>query len=88
MALLTIRDLPDDFVEKVKRATHCRVGSKAFIEAGHGFIVQKDKIARLERELAAAREQIKVYQQTIEGARSAAALLLERVGQGDLLQPD
>ncbi|AOE85626.1 hypothetical protein [Pseudomonas sp. TCU-HL1] len=83
--LIKIPDADDAFVEKLKRQTGSSTGSKAYAKAAaeYDFLVktvewQKREIARLE-ELVAVRDQ------TLKGARSAAILLLEATGQGDLL---
>lgn len=85
--LIKITDADDRFVEKLKTATRTSTGSKAYAKAAadYDYLVktvdwQKGEIARLE-------ELIRVRDQVIEGARSAAALLLEKTGQADLLEP-
>ncbi|MFS2127441.1 hypothetical protein [Pseudomonas sp. Pseusp97] len=83
--LIKIPSADDKFVESLKRATGCATGSKAYEKAAAEFDYltktvawQKGEIARLEGVIA-SRDRV------IENARSAAAVLLERVGQGDLL---
>jgi len=83
--LVKILDADDDLVDRLKFVTGCATASKAFVFAATAYLGQletgarqRDKIARLEARLAIA-------EQTIQRARSAAALLLEKTSQGDLL---
>ncbi|WP_261982500.1 hypothetical protein [Pseudomonas aeruginosa] len=43
------------------------------------------KLEHRDRQIAELEERLRVASQVIEGARSAAALLLEKTAQGDLL---
>lgn len=85
MAMLTIRDIDEDLLEKVKSATWCRTGSQAFIKSATLFLQQRDELKSKADEISRLRDVVAAQRQTIERARSAAAQLLEAAGQGDLL---
>lgn len=82
--LIKITDADPDFVEALKISTGTSTGSKAYAYAAerHGTLcrmiddlrIQND---RLKSDLSRSRA-------VIEGARSAAAVLLEKTGQADL----
>jgi hypothetical protein len=82
--LLTIRDVPEDLVQRAKVVTGKGTGSQAFI-AGIELMFrlyctvdeQRDEIERLRRI-------VDRQQQVLDSARDAAALLVEAAGQGDL----
>lgn len=78
-------DAEPALVDHLKAYTGERTGSKAFASAAAGSPALSDEIRRLRRELDQARETIRVQQQTLDRARSAAIALVEQCGQGDLL---
>lgn len=82
--LVKILDADDHLVEKLKQVTGCVTASKAFVFASTAYICQletsanqREKIARLEAEVHRLRS-------TINSARDAAALLLDRTAQTDM----
>ena len=78
-------DVTDEEAALVKVFTGQNVGSKAYYQAATQAL-ELSNLCRDQRETIRALERrIAVQQQTIERARSAAALLLEAAGQGDLL---
>lgn len=73
------------FADSLKEYMHKSTYSQAFIHAAESFLdlrprylAQLVTITRLETEIARLNS-------VVEGARSAAALLLEKTSQGDLL---
>lgn len=62
-----------------------RVASKAFYEAACDSIHLARELKNLKTQLQEANRIIAVQRQTLEGARAAAAQLLEKVAQGDLI---
>ena len=84
--LVKITDFPDDMIENLKRATGQATASKAVFFASTQFInvlTERDQAfldaLNMEHEILRLRS-------IIEGARSAAALLLEKTAQGDLME--
>lgn len=62
-----------------------RVASKAFFDAAQDSLVLIRELRDLKAKLQDANRTIAVQRQTLEGARAAAAQLLEKVAQGDLI---
>lgn len=77
----TVDDAQADQVKKLTRHT---VASKAYENAAHAAIALTVDLSDARAEIARLRRIIDRQQQVLEGARSAAALLLEVAGQGDL----
>lgn len=75
----------DDDVNLMKAFTGQAVGSKAFHRAALDALELSKELRDLRSQLSQAQRTIAVQRQTLESARSAAALLLEKVGQGDLI---
>ncbi|UFH51160.1 hypothetical protein [Pseudomonas sp. KNUC1026] len=82
---LIVRDFPDDLVELLKARTGSAAASKAVVTACYASISQADQIERQRLRIAELETALRVSRQVVEGARSAAALLLEHTAQGDLL---
>ncbi|RFF52926.1 hypothetical protein [Xanthomonas campestris] len=83
--LVKILDAEPAFVEELKRLTSQKTGSKAFMHAAEQYgplhvynLTLADQVTELRTEVAR-------LQGIIEGARSAAAVLLDQVAQSDLL---
>lgn len=85
--LIKITDADERFVEKLKTATGTATGSKAYVKAAADYDYLVKTVAWQKGEIARLEDMIRRRDQTIEGARSAAALLLEKTSQGDLLEP-
>lgn len=83
--LIKIPNADDKFVESLKRATGVATGSKAYEKAAADYDYLVKTVAWQKGEIARLEGVIRQRDQVIEGARSAAALLLEKTGQGDLL---
>ncbi|MBP1143226.1 hypothetical protein JOE33_000171 [Pseudomonas sp. PvP027] len=83
--LIKITDADPDFVEKLKSLTSKNTGAKAYAHAAecYGMYVTANALAVLE--IDQLKDEISRLRAVIEGARSAAALLLEKTGQLDLL---
>lgn len=62
-----------------------KTASKGYQRAAREVIAQHKEIRRLRGEVEALQERLLQRDQLIEGARSAAALLLEKTGQKDHL---
>lgn len=77
----TVEDAQADQVKKLTRFT---VASKAYEAAAHAAISLTVDLADARSEIARLRRIIDRQQQVLESARSAAALLVEAAGQGDL----
>lgn len=82
---LIVRDFPDDLVDVLKTRTNSATASKAVTSACYQFVGLLDRVAEQRARIAELETALRVQRQVIEGARSAAALLLERTAQGDLL---
>tara|TARA_Y100001973_G_C5206992_1_gene342222 strand:- start:215 stop:472 length:258 start_codon:yes stop_codon:yes gene_type:complete len=72
-------------VDRIKAYSCERTGSKAFLVAASDAPDLVLELRRLRSELSQANETILVQRQTLEQARSAALALVERCGQGDLI---
>lgn len=82
---LIVRDFPDDLVELLKRSTSSTAASKAVTNACYAYITQRDQLERQRVRILELETAVRVQRQIIEGARSAAALLLDHTAQGDML---
>lgn len=78
-------DAEEALVDQLKIQYGQKVASKAFAMAAADAPKLSSLVRCLKRDVEDRDRQIAVLQQTIERARSAAALLLESCGQGDLL---
>lgn len=78
-------DAEESLVDQLKIQYGQKVASKAFAMAAADAPKLSSLVRCLKRDVEDRDRQIAVLQQTIERARSAAALLLESCGQGDLL---
>lgn len=83
--LVKITDFPDDLADQLKHLTVQATASKAVLRAAQLYPAAVEYFISLKAELEAERQKVKVLQQRIESARSAAALLLDHTGQEDLL---
>lgn len=75
----------DELADSLKIHYGQRVASKAFYEAARDSIHLARELKNLKTQLQEANRVIAVQRQTLEGARAAAAHLLEKVAQGDLI---
>ena len=71
----------DQLSDSLEIKTASKVVQHCFMEYP-SLVEERDQ---LQADLLAAEQRIAALEQRIEGARSAAALLLEKVGQDDLL---
>ena len=86
--LVKITDFPDDMIEDLKRATGQATASKAVFFASTQFIsVCAERDEAQINGLNVWHEVLRL-RKIIEGARSSAALLLEKTAQGDLMEYD
>ncbi|MFG0540465.1 hypothetical protein ACF8EA_09700 [Pseudomonas sp. YQ_5] len=83
--LVKIPDMDDDVIAELKRTTGTRTGSRAVYLASLGYLEYHKICAEQDKEIADLRQKLAAAAQVIEGARSAAALLLEKTGQTELL---
>lgn len=74
----------DSQADQVKKLTRFTVASKAYEAAAHAAISLTVDLADARSEISRLRRIIDRQQQVLESARSAAALLVEAAGQGDL----
>lgn len=84
--LVKITDFPDDVAEKLKSLTGQATASKAVYQAAceystHLVLIESDALM-----IQSLRSEVARLSSIIEGARSSAALLLEKTAQGDLLE--
>ncbi|MBZ9566062.1 hypothetical protein [Pseudomonas sp. P116] len=79
--LVKILDADSDFVETLKRQTRTNTASKAFLHAANQYQHLRLAIGDLEILVEALQMELKEANEIIEGARTAAALLLDRVSQ-------
>lgn len=78
-------DADDVLVDQLKAHYGQKVASKAFSLAAADAPKLSAQIRGLKRDVEDRDREIAVLRQTLERARSAAALLLEACGQGDLI---
>lgn len=83
--LVKIPDMNDEVIAELKRTTGARTGSRAVYLAALGYLEYCKIVPELDKEIAQLKGRLTAALQVIEGARSAAALLVEKTGQGDLL---
>ncbi len=85
---LTLRLLDDEgkqLDKLLKAEPYIKTASKFLINCMKSYPRHIDRIADLEDQVRHLEEKCHVLEDRIEGARSAAALLLEKTGQDDLL---
>ncbi|WP_139207463.1 hypothetical protein [Phytopseudomonas flavescens] len=78
-------DADDALVDSLKIQYGQKVASKAFMAAAEDAPKLSAEVRCLKRDVQDRDREIAVLRQTLERARSAAAILLEACGQGDLL---
>ncbi|MFG5861326.1 hypothetical protein [Metapseudomonas sp. CR1201] len=78
-------DVDDALADRMKAQYGQKVASKAFHQAAIDSLDLAAQVRGLRRDVQDRDQEIAVLRQTLERARSAAALLLEACGQGDLL---
>ena len=83
--LVKLNDFDDDLAGRLRAKTGESTASKAVLTAANEYLPLLFKLELKEREIQQLREELLVASQVIEGARSAAALLLEKTSQGSLL---
>lgn len=86
MPTIMIRHATDSDVDAAKDFSG-RHGSaaQAFVSSVHLGIHYREQCIRNQNEILELREQVAVLRQTLEQARGAAVALVERCGQGDLI---
>lgn len=82
--VIQLRDVTDSFVELIKSQTGQTTASKAFMLAAERYGMYVTANAQAELEIDRLTSKIHRLESVIEGARSAAALLLDRTSQTDL----
>lgn len=82
--LVKILDADDQFVELLKSQTGTNTASKAYAHAAECYGMYLTANGLLELEIDTLRHKVARLESVIEGARSAAALLLDRTSQTDL----
>lgn len=86
MPTIMIRHATDADIQQAKDLTGQHgSAAKALVSAAALGAQYKESYHRAAAENQRLREQIRVMQQTLDGARNAAIALVERCGQGDLL---
>lgn len=83
--LLKITDFPDDLADQLKARFASSTASKAVLAAASSYLSVSASLDSALEAVEARDLEIRRLRSIIEGARSAAALLLERTGQTDLL---
>ncbi|QYW05704.1 hypothetical protein [Phage blackswan219-6] len=83
--LLKISEFPDELAEQLKGLTGANVASKAVLNASIMYPRLVLDLQDASCQIQECHDEIHRLRAIIEGARSAAALLLEKTGQGDLL---
>jgi hypothetical protein len=81
--LVKILDADPDFVEALKTSTGTTTGSKAYAYAAANYSQLSQKVMQSLIDKRALLNEIDRLERIIEGARSAAAQLLERTGQSE-----
>ncbi|WP_367597495.1 hypothetical protein [Pseudomonas fulva] len=79
--LVKILDMDAATVDALKAVTGRKTASGAVETAALAYLAQRTTIHDLRDQVAQLTAQLEVAKRTIEGARSAAALLLEKTGQ-------
>lgn len=85
--LLKITDFPDDLAASLKASTHEATASKAVLAAAYSYAGLLDDVVALNQQVLELQTEVLRLRAVLQGARSAAALLVEKTGQGDLLEP-
>jgi len=83
--LIKILDADPDFVEELKTATGATTASKAYARAAASYAFLQHTIDALRKDNERYERQLQVKSQVIEQARSAAAALLDKTSQGDMI---
>lgn len=83
--LLKITDFPDGLAESLKLQTNQGTASKAVFLAALSYIPHIDEIASLRSHSELQAIEIQRLRNLIEQARFAAAQLVDKTSQGDLL---
>ena len=82
--LVKILDADDQFVESLKHATGSTTASKAYVNAAESFLSNRELIALLRGRAEEDFAKIQRLESIIEGARSAAAQLLDKTSQQEI----
>lgn len=82
--LVKILDADESFVEKLKFLTDETTASKAYVKAASMFDWHLKKTGDLTDEVGRLKHEVARLHQIIEGARLAAAHLLEKTSQADI----
>lgn len=83
--LVKITDFPDGLADLLRRLTSQATASKAVLVAASAYPTLVDDLAQSDMQIEHLETEILRLRSIIEGARSSAALLLEKTAQGDLL---
>jgi len=86
--VIQLRGIPDEFIEQLKRDTGEKTAAGAFSQAGTAYALHKRVIDDQESEINVLRYRLDLALEVIEGARTAAALLLDRTAQENLDLPE
>lgn len=84
--LVKITDFPDGLSDLLRRLTSQATASKAVLVAASAYPTLVDDLAQSDMQIEHLETEILRLRSIIEGARSAAALLLEKTAQGDLME--
>ncbi len=84
--LVKITDFPDGLADLLRRLTSQATASKAVLVAASAYPTLVDDLAQSDMQIEHLETEILRLRLIIEGARSAAALLLEKTAQGDLME--
>ena len=79
--LVKILDADSEFVKALKHQTRTNTASKAYAHAAFEYQILRNKIGDLEILIESLQNDLDAANEVIQGARSAAALLLDRVSQ-------
>jgi predicted RNA-binding Zn ribbon-like protein len=82
--VIQLRDVTETFVETLKAQTGQSTASKAFIHTAEQFETNQIDLSWQAGRIEELELQLKQARAIIEGARSAAALLLDRTAQADI----
>ncbi|SDW65351.1 hypothetical protein SAMN05444064_105259 [Pseudomonas syringae] len=83
--LVKILDMQECYVDMLKEATGSKTASGAVEQAAIAYLAQKESMKEIATQCDSLQRRLDAALRIIEGARSAAALLLEKTGQRDLL---
>lgn len=83
--LVKITDFPDGLADLLRRLTSQATASKAVLVAASAYPTLVDDLAQSDMQIEHLEAEILRLRSIIEGARSSAALLLEKTAQGDIL---